>query len=478
MASAQPLTEQDQLSPIPLIGRDELNLAEFPIALLADYAPKDQKTLHFEDAHGRLTITGSDAYGLPTALDADVIVALIYLTKLRTDFRDVKVNFSRYELIRLLNWPDKGSSYTRLDQALNRWGGVWMVYDKCWWNNKLKRYVSAKMHILESVVIMESGARTCQRQSHLPLSTFTWNKTFIESCQADNLRQLDLNTYFSLQSAVSKRLYRFLGKRFWRQMDWTFDLKEIAFDRVGLSRSYEGNAGKIKEKLQSALEELEGIGFLQPLTREDRYHRIDRGQWTIRLVRQAPALPAPPTEVQAEPETPPLVAELIRRGVTAKTAAELAEGHPPETVQAKIEVFDWLVERQDKRVAQSPEGYLVKSITDDYQTPKGFVSAAERQAARERLESQARQEAEKREREQEEKSRARAEREAITAYRSRLMPEELAACEAAALAQADDDARRNYDDPAMQRFRKTILHRITDGYIRSLLVAEGKLSGK
>ena len=179
--------QQTNLEPASLVGRDEMNLAEFPIALLADFAPKGEKTLYFEGGNGRLTVTGSDAYGLPTALAADVIVALIYLTKLRNDFQDVKVNFSRYELIKLLNWPDKGSSYNRLDQALNRWGGVWLVYDKCWWNNKTKRYVSAKMHILESVVITEPG-KTCGGQSQLLLSTFTWNKTFIESCQADNLR--------------------------------------------------------------------------------------------------------------------------------------------------------------------------------------------------------------------------------------------------------------------------------------------------
>jgi hypothetical protein len=212
---------------------------------------------------------------------------LIYLTKLRNDFKDVKVPFSRYELIKLLNWPDKGSSYSRLDQALNRWGGVWLIYDKSWWNNKTKRYISAKMHILESVVIMEPG-QPREGQSSLPLSTFTWNKTFIESCQADNLRQLDLDQYFSLKSAVSKRLYRFLGKRFWLQGEWAFDLDEIAFARVGLSRSYQGNAGKIKEKLQPAIDELERIGFLQPMSRADRYSRIDRGQWTIRLARRSP----------------------------------------------------------------------------------------------------------------------------------------------------------------------------------------------
>ncbi len=279
-----------------LIGRDEMNLAEFPITLLADYAPKGEKTLRFRGGNGRLTVTGSDEYGLPTASDADVIVALIYLTKLRNDFQDVKVNFSRYELIKLLNWPDKGSSYSRLDQALNRWAGVLLIYDKCWWNNKTKRYVSAKMHILESVVITEPG-KTRTGRSHPLLSIFTWNKTFIESCQADNLRQLDLDTYFSLRSAVSKRLYRFLGKRFYLQREYSFDLHEIAFDRVGLSRSYAPNAGKIKEKLQPAIDELERIGFLEPLSRDDRYSRIDRGQWTIRLTRQFPALagaPPPP----------------------------------------------------------------------------------------------------------------------------------------------------------------------------------------
>ena len=91
-----------------------MNLAEFPIALLADYAPTGPKTLYFEDAHGRLTVTGSDAHGLPTATDTDVIVALVYLTKQQNNFQDVKVNFSPYELIKLLNWSDEGESYRRL----------------------------------------------------------------------------------------------------------------------------------------------------------------------------------------------------------------------------------------------------------------------------------------------------------------------------------------------------------------------------
>jgi hypothetical protein len=467
MATLSPRDDrQASTEPASLLGRDELNLAEFPITLLADYASKGEKTLTFRGGNGRLTVTGSDAYGLPTALDADVIVALIYLTKLRNDFQDVKVNFSRYELVKLLNWPDKGSSYTRLDQALNRWGGVWLVYDKCWWNNKTKRYVSAKMHILESVVITEPG-KTRTGRSYPPLSNFTWNRTFIESCQADNLRQLDLDTYFSLKSAISKRLYRFLGKRFYRQADWTFDLAEIAFDRVGLSRSY-ADAYKIKEKLQPAIDELERIGFLKPLGRHERYSRVDRGQWTIRLARQHPGPAAPPpapdTPAEAEASPPPptmdawpsLIAELVARGVSAKVAAELVRRHPAETIGAKIDVFDWLVGKQDKRLARSPAGYLVKSITDDYAPPKGYVSREERQARDAARQAKGREEAERRRRRREEEARERALREEVDAYIERLAPAERRALEAEVLAQADPEARRTCEEAGPARLRAAL----------------------
>jgi hypothetical protein len=442
-----------------------MNLAEFPIALLADRVPKGQKTLYFEDQHGRLTVTGSDAYGLPTATDTDVIVALIYLTKLRSEFKDVKVNFSRYELIKLLNWSDEAWYYKRLEQSFNRWSGVLLVYDKCWWNNRLKCYTSAKMHIVETVEIIDRDAR---RRAHrdgrtgLTLSCFTWNREFIESCQADNLRQLDLETYFSLKSAVSKRLYRFLGKRFYRDRDWTFDLNEIAFDRVGLSRSY-ADAGKIKEKLQPAIEELEAIGFLRPLSREDRYQRIDRGQWTIRLVRKSstPLAVAEPSRAAedrpAEPELPPLIAELISRGVTPKTAAELVEQKSAADIAVRLDVFDWLMEAKDKRIERSPAGYLVESIRGEYATPKGFVPKAERQRRAEARQAQERAKAEQRRRQQEQEAHERALREEVDAYLKQLTPSERKALEAEALARAGPEVRQGYEEAAPARLRASML---------------------
>ena len=99
--------------------KDELNLAEFPIAALTDRVPNGQTTFVFEDKlerHDhppivrRLTIMGTAKHGLPTATDDEVLVGLIQLTK-RRNFTSAKVPFSRYELIDLLGWPQSGASY-------------------------------------------------------------------------------------------------------------------------------------------------------------------------------------------------------------------------------------------------------------------------------------------------------------------------------------------------------------------------------
>jgi plasmid replication initiation protein len=125
--------------------RDELNFAEFPLASVSTSLPKDQKTLEFTDEifdkarnqriTRKLTITASDKYGLPTAMDDEVILGLIQLTG-RSGFADRRVYFTRYELLKLLNWTDDTRNYKRLEQSLNRWLGVTLYYDKSWWSKE------------------------------------------------------------------------------------------------------------------------------------------------------------------------------------------------------------------------------------------------------------------------------------------------------------------------------------------------------
>jgi Replication initiator protein A len=355
------------------IGRDEMNLAEFPITLLTDYPPEGIKTLVFEDQHGTLTVMGSDAYGLPTASDSDVIVALIQLTKLRNDFTDPTVEFTRYELLKLLGWEDKGQNYRRLSKSLHRWVTVTLRYDGCWWDNRRKRRASASFHVLDRLVLPDEDDPGI-------VSSFTWGKDFFDSCRANNLKRLDLDTYFSLKSAISKQLYRFLDKRFYVRGDRTFDLRELAFEHIGMSRNYA--PWKIKHELQPALEELEAIGFLKPMTAAERYSKAGRGAWNIRLVRKLPPpAEAKPAETKPpEPEPTGLEKELVDRGVTGSVAAELVRDVPEERIRRQVEVVDWLRETKPKRV-KDLGAYLADAIRKDFAPPVEFRSRAERAAA-------------------------------------------------------------------------------------------------
>jgi hypothetical protein len=373
-------------------GRDELNLAEFPIAALTDRIPDGQMTLVFEDTLERrnsppivrrLTIMGTAKRGLPTSVDDEVLVGLIQLTKRRSNFADNLVYFSRYELIELLGWPQSGASYKRIEESLNRWVSITLMYENAWWDNAAKSWVDETFHVLDNVSLYDrEGKRRASRPSKgnkaapvraekapLPLSKFKWNEVIFRSFQSGNLKQLDLEFYLGLRLPTTKRMFRFLDKRFYRRTRLDFDLRTLACEHIGMSRSYAPT--ELKRRLQPAIDELERLGFLEPLSAEERYASVSRGCWRIILIRAGASGAAGPVEPNA------LIAALVDRGVTPKAAAELVGAHPPARVRTKVEVFDWLVENRDKRVDKNPAGYLVASIRDDYRAPEAFKPAAE-----------------------------------------------------------------------------------------------------
>jgi hypothetical protein len=409
--------------------KDELNLAEFPIAALTDRIPDGQTTLVFEDKLERrdsspivrrLTIMGTHKHGLPTSLDDEVLVGLIQLTKRRSNFTDAKVQFSRYELIELLGWPQSGQSYRRIEEALHRWVGVVLMYENAWWDNAAKSWVDENFHVLDNVTLYdrerrrpagrsgrsgkaERGGSARADKAPLPLSSFRWNEVIFQSFQSGNLKQLDLEFYLSLRLPTTKRMFRFLDKRFYRRIRLDFDLRTLACEHIGMSRSYAPT--ELKRRLKPALEELEQHGFLEPLSPEERYSYVKRGCWRIIFIRgqSAPSEPSPPEQ------TSELIEALKARGVTAKTAAELVSAHPAGRIQTTIEVFDWLQRNGDKRVGKNPAGYLVASIRADYQAPGDFVPAdveAKAQAAG-RAADEAKRQEKQRTREDDERTRAR-----------------------------------------------------------------------
>jgi hypothetical protein len=372
------------------------------------------------------------------------------------------VSFSRYELVDLLGWADNGQSYQRLEESLHRWVGVTLQYDRSWWDNKVKCRVDASFHIIDRVVIYDREVR-CElraRQQPLPLSNFTWGKDFFDSCQANYLKRIDLDTYFSLKSAISKQLFRFLDKRFYHRGDLTFDLEELAFEHVGLGRNYD--IGGIKRKLRPALEELEEVGFLEPMADANRYTKVRRGRWDIHLVRKLPP-PAEAKPAEVEPEPTGLERELVDRGVTRAVAADLVKDFPEDRIRRQIEVVDWLRETKPKRI-KDLGAYLAKAIREDYAAPAGFEGKAQRAEA-ERAE---RAQTERDEQARRAKARNREIESRIRAYWEDLPRERRAALEAEALAGADPADRAAYE-AAAPPVRRMLQAGLRDAHLRRLL---------
>ncbi len=461
-------------------GRDELNLAEFPITLLADRVPKGMKTVTYEDqifdrqagemVTRRLTITGSDRYGLPTAVDDEVLVALLQITKLANNFTDRDVYFTRYEILKLLDWSDDGVNYRRIEESLNRWIGVTLYYDKAWWNKDAQAWVSERFHILDNVKLIEQSMRRQLRargQQELPLSVLTWNKVVFESFQADNLKRLDIDTYFRLSSSISKRMFRFLDKRFYHQHRCEFDLQDFAFEHIGLSRSYSDN-GKLKEKLQPAIDELTDIGFIEPMCREERYEKLARGQWKIVFVKPDTT---PQTIDAPVVEPTSLERELVSRGVTRAAALELCAAHTEGYITEKLDVFDWLITRKDKRVSKSPAGYLSESIRKGYASPKGFESRADREKREAEIARRTNAAKESARQAEAKKEAEEAERKAcIERYLNSLAPEDRKRCEEEAMATAGsflfNQLRKNKNDEERSALYKNL---IIDQHVTKLL---------
>lgn len=186
--------------------KDELNFAEFPLGSLADSVATETKSLIFTDTifdqgtnqpvTRKLTISPSSEYGLPRALDEEVILGLIQLSN-RDGFNDRKVHFSSYELIKLLGWSDSTKSYKRIEEALKRWVGVTLYYDKAWWSKEERSWVSEHFHVIESVTTYDRERKAQRKKLKLEdpnaaRSYFVWSDQVFQSFRAGNLKEIDL----------------------------------------------------------------------------------------------------------------------------------------------------------------------------------------------------------------------------------------------------------------------------------------------
>jgi len=357
-------------------GRDEMNLAEFPLAVLSQRVDKGvlkfqrKRTLMLPDGSAlnqEWTVTGDPEYGLPQPVDEDVLLGLL---KIAADdgFASPTVRFSQRGLLGILRWKQQGWYYGRLEQALSRLTTTTIKARNAFWNNESKAYQTLHFGIIEAYELYE---RQAQGVSSFPLARRSnmarFSREFFSSIQAGYLKPLDLNLYFELKRALSKRLFRYLDKKRYRKQRFEIGLDLLASVHMGLSESTCRYASWMKKEFDRAHQELIDVGFLLGA----EYERSKDGSWKVAYAFNPRALRdeqlALPCEV-AEPAAAvdgELVECLVDRGLSPATARDIVASKPADFVHRQLEQFDALRARESRAV-RNPIGFLARALQEEW----------------------------------------------------------------------------------------------------------------
>ena len=279
-----------------LQGRDELNLAEFPISVMQWQQPRSAdgtkmhtilyKSSRFDPAINSWVpqrVTLSSEEGLPTPADEQVLLAFLYLGKYDSNYAEPKVPFYLKQVIEVLKWHANKQHYVRLRGALRRLKALTIRYENSWWDADGKEYEEEYATGVISSYKIARITRGRKREDEAPKCWIQWHPDFLRSLQAGNLKKLNLDVLFKLRLPTAQRMYRFLDKRFYLSPVFENDLVDFACGNIGLTPTRK--PAELKRRLAPAIAELESIGFLKQVPAETRYRKVRAGFWRIRLER-------------------------------------------------------------------------------------------------------------------------------------------------------------------------------------------------
>ena len=299
------------------------------------------------------TVRAVQGLGLPGTLDQDVYVALLQIIDRQGGVPDDGwISFSLYELMQLLRRTHGGRDYRQIKESLERLAGTIIQSKNAFYRKSTKSYLDDTFHLLERVQHSEStdGSGKRGERTWVQLSGY-----FVDSYNANYLKGLDSEFYWSLNSSVAKRLYRFVDKKRNQQRRWEVDLFSLR-DRIPLS-SYK-YPSKIREKLEPAHEELTHKGFFERVT----YRKTADGDNLVCYeIAGDFSNRRPAVELEATPEVRIAVERLKAEGLRSDAAEDLVHRHGPERCLRYAEAVTF------RKNVRNRAGWVRKAIENGYE---------------------------------------------------------------------------------------------------------------
>lgn len=261
-------------------GKDEMNLAEYPISLLSRKPVPGITMIEYSENGMSWKVTGSAEYGLPIGGDQDIYVAIMESWK-ENDFtsRTIEIG-SIYGLLKKVGVSTSKRDYERFKMAVKRLAGITIYAENAFYDNAGKKYDTVMgFHLFDEFRIITRRVRDCSAM--LPKGYIRASEVLWASVKKGYVKSLDLRFYAELSSPCAKRVYRFLDKKLYYGRHFKMGLFRFAKKMglmAGLTRYYPSH---IKKDLTPALEELKAKGFLKSF----KYERsVVSGEETLTCV--------------------------------------------------------------------------------------------------------------------------------------------------------------------------------------------------
>jgi hypothetical protein len=399
MARSKKVHEDQAL--LQIRSKDEMNLAEFPFCQLSNKSPRT-KVIAFGydsvESDGSITrrewrVEGGAECGLPRPIDEDVYVALMLLTT-RQGFESQKVTFTIYELLEVLGWDKGGKSYSRIRASLRRLRNLSIEAANAFKDNRTKRYEKfLGFGIIDDYEInagpVNEPSLPFPDDTEVPAgkSYIRWNSRLFRSFKDGYIKNLDHEFYRSLKSTISKRLYRFLDKKFYFGLEVVIDVLQLGYEHIGLSRQ-SAYPSKVWEKLSGGIAELMKRNYLASAERNGKNARFLRAEGPI-LYETGKQRSAKTASTEASLHLARLskqfLREAIQEGVTESQAKRFLNRCNETELQRAIDLiayFRLIILPRAKDRLDNPAGYLLTLLRDDsFEIPSAFISESRRNNA-------------------------------------------------------------------------------------------------
>jgi hypothetical protein len=304
----------------------------------------------------------SGEYGMPGPVDQDVYLAVLQLLEKRGGMpEDGELAFSLYELRKVLGWSDdSGGAYQEIKDALVRIQLTGVQSSNAFYSAADEQLIADSFNVWSVHFAQRrkrsqansSGTRTTQDRHVL-----RFHPIFIRNYEAQYLKGLDADFFWSLKMPLSKRLYRLIDLQRADGLTWRTDLFAVR-DQIPLDYTY---PSQIKRALEKAHSELEEKGFLS----EVEYEELEDDTTSV-LYRISPlfARRQKALELSGTPQEMFAIERLMREGVRGDTARDLVVSHGAQRCLRYAEALD------AQEGIRNRASFLVSAIRKGYALPE------------------------------------------------------------------------------------------------------------